>query len=1013
MKLLLKSIAFFASLALLCTSCAEDDTSDAEVALPTNTVVASTTIERAIAGNGKLVLDLIVPIDDNLKSYTISWTGSRTSSTTVTVAELYAYDGTDKVTINTTDGYIAVTDTLSLVAGDFKISVDNTCKSGCESATTSWDDEIRVYDSSTYTEHPAEHKVSYTDSGDLEITWGTIPAEFRHMTVSYYVESEETSVGTSFAQSGKIYGYDDIQSEYGYVAEGQTVTIKGVKRDSEYKFTSYFRPDAAIDSDSENVSLIDGETRVVPENDLAVNAPQNVSVQPGDGRIKVTWSVPEVADLSVGTTITGTTIQIWDTEDTPAQQGSNIVISDFVANDTESGLYINDSGLSSDKTLEAGTYVVKMWNTTSDGSSDSTSEIQEYKIDVYAESQYTNSLPTPTFAYGGNVLVSWDVATFKNTTYYSEFQDVEIEYNGYTSTQELTDLSDFAEFKFGTGVTAIKYTVTFLPSGGADEVQVVTDTNIGSAASTYDIEWVTDYDSGTSKFGNASKVSLTQTRAKINTAKGLKAFSDLVNGYSNTAGAIVSAEFLAAGYGFGRTNVTLAAYINGTSDTTFDMSPYAWHSVGTYAASYAESFDGNGVQIKGISMKSDYTDRRGLFGSVVGDGYEGGKVVIEGITLIDPIIEAWDLNNVGGIIGYASRVEIIDCHIKAADTGKPAGHIKIATETASSEKAYFGGIVGRIAGSSYYNEKSMVINCSNEMPIYNMTGGDAVGGIAGHVNETYIINCHNSGNITASSVNSPANYGGIVGHIPSGCEDFQIIGCSNSGNISGSDSYTGGIVGFVQAITSGDYVRIAACYNTGTIVSRGEFLGGIIGGLRKETYLYDFVGCYNYGQLYSSYTGNNGHYAALIGGVGYGDADELGTYAVDAYSDSYFVYNEYLVNDEPYEMANPATWAIGTNTTFADKAATVEVGLAITDSDQGVESLEVSDAMATLDILNTTYLTAMNAALETFYTGNKNQDSGVSSADVSGVGEYHYKYVVSTNVNNGTYTSPPTLAVID
>ncbi len=1029
MKLLLKSIAFFASLALLCTSCAEDETSDVIIDPTTKTVVASSTIDGAIAGNGKVVLDLSVPIDDNIRSYTISWDGARTSSQNVTIAELYAYEGTEKVTIDTNGGYITVKDTVELAAGNYAISVDNVCKSNCESETSTWE-SIDVYDSSSYTTHPVEWDVEYTDNDELKIEWGKIPDHFRYMTITYSVEGSEAN--TSMATTYNLYPNKD---EYGYgkIVEGEIVTIEGVKRDTEYYFSSYFRPSDAIDNDSENVALLDNNetTRVVPQNKLAESAPQSVTVQPGNGRVKVSWSDNDII------TVDKTTIQIYESNG-ETEYGGAIVITDTdferVADENDSDAYVVYIDGTANETsvptggLNKGTYIVKIWNTYD---TDTDSEKLSYDVDVYSDDSYLAISPTPVVKYGGNVIISWanadktnlsstddetDISSFKKSDYYSEFNGIEVEYDNYIETVVKADLSGFVEFAYADDTSdEIKITYSFTPEGGADVIEVGSTKTIldyCSSVSVPDIGYNSKYKTtGTAKFeGYNAKTA----RAQIMNGKGLKAFADLVNGNSNTAGAVVSASLLEAGYEFGVANTSLSAYIDSTSDildgdNTVDVSDYSWESIGPYAAAYYGDFDGSSVNITGVVMRSDATDRQGFFGSIVANGSGGNKVMIENVTLVDPVIEGWDVSNVGGIAGYASRVEFHNCHLKKAETeGEPQGHVKIATEKAASEESFLGGIVGRLAGSSHYSELSLILNCSNEMPIYNETGGDAVGGIAGHVNESYIINTYNTGNITATSVNSPSNYGGVVGHIPSGCQDFQLIGCYNTGNITAA-SYVGGVVGWVQAMTSGDYVRIAACYNTGTVVSTGEFIGGVVGGLRKETLLYDLVGCYNYGPLYSSYQGTNGHAGAVVGGVGYGDADELGTTAKNAYSHSYFAYKDYEAVDEK----NPVLWAIGTNSTHIDKTTSVYEGLDIDDSDQNVVEaggVTTGSPAVSLATLNDSYLTYMNTALKTFYESNESQSLNGSGnnygTDIKNCKQYWYGF------EKGSSTSSPTLVVL-
>ena len=122
------------------------------------------------------------------------------------------------------------------------------------------------------------------------------------------------------------------------------------------------------------------------------------------------------------------------------------------------------------------------------------------------------------------------------------------------------------------------------------------------------------------------------------------------------------------------------------------------------------------------------------------------------------------------------------------------------------------------------------------------------GGIVGYVNgaQTRITNCHNTGDIFASTS------GGIIGAVY--VANTVIENCHNTGNVSSfesSSSYSGGIVG-VFAVTG----AIKNCYNTGIVSSScyykiggGAVSGGIVGlGSVSEI----VKNCYNTGNVFSS-----------------------------------------------------------------------------------------------------------------------------------------------------------------
>lgn len=142
-------------------------------------------------------------------------------------------------------------------------------------------------------------------------------------------------------------------------------------------------------------------------------------------------------------------------------------------------------------------------------------------------------------------------------------------------------------------------------------------------------------------------------------------------------------------------------------------------------------------------------------------------------------------------------------------------------------------------------------------------GNNKVGGVAGYLYNTNIINCYNSG-----QVNGKDDVGGVAGYIRGNMES-----CYNTGFVSGSD-YVGGLAGYlyygndftscynIGSVSGNDYVGgiigyssqsdIASCYNIGSVVSGGYYAGGMIG----NSLYSDITNCYNIGSVSgSSYVG--------------------------------------------------------------------------------------------------------------------------------------------------------------
>ena len=233
-------------------------------------------------------------------------------------------------------------------------------------------------------------------------------------------------------------------------------------------------------------------------------------------------------------------------------------------------------------------------------------------------------------------------------------------------------------------------------------------------------------------------------------------------------------------------------------------------------------FDGNGHEINGIYVNSEEKEYAGLFGKAGG--------VIKNLGITDSYI--YGSKYCGGICGYFQGT-ISGCYNE--------GIIKSLN--------YAGGIVG-------YVEQSNIIDCYNtgNVTSNNKTQQYAsiAGGIVGALNNYQPVgraeSCFNKGHIVSSG-----EAGGIAGYAAG-----QINKCYNEGNIEGGTS-VGGLCGFY----GGPGMNIiSSCYNTGTI-SR-EYMqdevppfvefgsGGIVGVLTNASYL-SVLSCYNKGYVYGSF----------------------------------------------------------------------------------------------------------------------------------------------------------------
>lgn len=135
------------------------------------------------------------------------------------------------------------------------------------------------------------------------------------------------------------------------------------------------------------------------------------------------------------------------------------------------------------------------------------------------------------------------------------------------------------------------------------------------------------------------------------------------------------------------------------------------------------------------------------------------------------------------------------------------------------------------SGESY--EAILIPDSGIELSAQIIIGDSCIGGIIGGsflTSSFDVIDCHNSGTITADNYQA----GGIAGDTYGG-----VSCCSNSGKITSSNSGTGGIVGCLYEYN----VSVNSSYNTGEVVGVYS-VGGIVGASSHSTY-----NCYNRGNV--------------------------------------------------------------------------------------------------------------------------------------------------------------------
>ena len=281
---------------------------------------------------------------------------------------------------------------------------------------------------------------------------------------------------------------------------------------------------------------------------------------------------------------------------------------------------------------------------------------------------------------------------------------------------------------------------------------------------------------------------------------------------------------------------------------SFYNSGKGWEPIGTSSTKFTGTFDGNGYSIKNLYINNPEQSCIGLFGytlgstiknltfndlSINGKNYVGSVVgyvyntLISNITLSKGIVIGNDY--VGGIAGYISSTTITNCNYSGEITGK--------------------NYIGGIAGWSVLESKIDLCNVQGVI-----VGEDYVGGVVGYQYSSYML-CESSYDSSfvynylqrcnnASKVSGRSYVGGITGCSKSYYEydnyddrghyyvDYNgfsyVINCSNSGKVSASSRYAGGIVGFSTVVGEKNPQYIRYCYNSGDVTS-SSYIGGIVG----------------------------------------------------------------------------------------------------------------------------------------------------------------------------------------
>jgi hypothetical protein len=312
--------------------------------------------------------------------------------------------------------------------------------------------------------------------------------------------------------------------------------------------------------------------------------------------------------------------------------------------------------------------------------------------------------------------------------------------------------------------------------------------------------------------------------------------------------------------------------LNGKYFQTADFSiSNPWTPVGTSAAKFTGTYDGDGKTITPTISTSGVSSYMSIFGYAEEATFKNIKTGATGSISVT--------GNLSGAAGIAydarNNTTFTNCSNAATVTGgySAAGICDTLYNSSVIGCSNTGSITGGEAGGiNHFMRVSVVQNCFNggEIKAETTQVTPTAGGIcANPQQDTQIIACYSTGKVTSKGAGMyQTDIGGIAGRVGAsgGQEGVKIIACYNTGEVStdidlGEEEFgyvaLGGIVGW----TWGGTITITACYSTGTPEYKGVStvdkndndlyqaicVGGIAGfcGVEKDNYSAPtFTGCY-------------------------------------------------------------------------------------------------------------------------------------------------------------------------
>ena len=223
-------------------------------------------------------------------------------------------------------------------------------------------------------------------------------------------------------------------------------------------------------------------------------------------------------------------------------------------------------------------------------------------------------------------------------------------------------------------------------------------------------------------------------------------------------------------------------YFEQTGD--INASGLAWNPIGNWSHNFTGSYDGQNHTIDNLNYYSGQ-DSKGVFGVAV-------SAVIKNLGITNVVISGYQ--KVGGLVGYASGTEIINCY--STGNVNPSNNIG-------------GGLVGE-------NISSTITNCYASVTVSGNWYTPDLGGLVGKNENSTINNCYSTGSVSGQS-----GIGGLVGY---NFSSSQINNSYSTVSVNCGNNSGGGLVG-----NNSSSSQINNCYSTGAVSGSSSNISGFVG----------------------------------------------------------------------------------------------------------------------------------------------------------------------------------------